>query len=193
MKRKRHVVSEAKKLVRKKLGNGEPGHDYWHCHRVVQIALKIGKKEKANLLVLELAGWLHDIAIDDDKPNHEKTGAKMARKFLEKQEVNPKVIDQVVDCILRHRFSKNIKPQTLEEKIIQDADKLDALGAMGIARAFLVAGKFRVTVHDPKIKPSFEHYLKKGLSTTTINHFYEKLFKLRGMLHTKTAQQIAKK
>lgn len=116
----------------------------------------------------------------------------MARKFLTQRGVTPAIIDQVVGCILKHRFSKNRKVTTLEEKIIQDADKLDALGAVGIARVFLVADKYRQTLYDPKMKPSFQFYLREGRSNTTINHFYDKLFKLRGMLHTKAAKQIAK-
>ncbi len=101
------------------------------------------------------------------------------------------IIKQVVNCIKKHRFSKAIRAEILEEKILQDADKLDALGAIGIARLFILAGKHGQTTHDPKVKPDFDYYLKTGRSTTTINHFYDKIFKLKELLHTQKAKKIA--
>ena len=150
-------------------------------------------KEKANLKVLELAAWLHDIAIVDDKANHEITGSKFSQQFLTKLNLNKEIIQAVVTCIKNHRFSKNCPVETLEEKILQDADKLESMGAIGIARLFRLSGRFGQTMHDPKIKPDFNHYLKHGRSNTTINHFYDKMFKLKDLLHTKTARQIAQK
>lgn len=184
------VLNKVKKVVWKELKNESSGHDYWHCLRVVQNALFIGKKEKANLQVLELAAWLHDIAAGKDK-DHEIRSAQFAKRFLSGLKVDKEITKQVVSCVKKHRFSKGIKPETLEEKIIQDADKLDALGAIGIARLFILAGKYRQITHSPKTKPDFDYYLKHGRSNTTINHFYDKLFKLKGLLHTKTAKKIA--
>lgn len=191
MRNYKEILKEVKKLVRQELKNESTGHDYWHCYRVVQNALLIGKKEKANLKVLELAAWLHDIAAGKDR-DHEIRGAKIAGKFLSKLKVDKETIRQVVGCVKKHRFSKAMRLKTLEEKIIQDADKLDALGAMGLARVFILAGHYGQTTHDPKIKPDFTYYLKHGRSNTTINHFYDKVFKLRKRLYTKTAQKIAK-
>lgn len=191
MKNKNIVLSKIKKLVSEKLKNESSGHDYWHCYRVVKTSLIIGKKEKANLEVLELSGWLHDIAIIDNKKDHEGKGAKFAEAFLSKLKVDNKIIQKVANCIKKHRFSKGIKADTLEEKILQDSDKLDALGAIGIARLFVHGGKSGQILHDPFIKPDFDSYLKNGRSTTTINHFYDKLFKLKSLLHTKTAKEIA--
>lgn len=185
------ILKAVKKLVWQKLKNEPTGHDYWHCFRVAQNALLIGKKERTNLKVLELAAWLHDIAANKDK-NHEKRGAKAAQKFLSKLGVDEETTDKVANCIKKHRFSKRIKPKILEERIIQDADKLDALGAMGLARAFILAGHYGQTTYNPKIKPDFAYYLKHGRSNTTINYFYDKVFKLKKLLHTKTARKIAK-
>jgi len=184
------ILNAVKKSVWKKLRNESTGHDYWHCYRVAKNVLLIGKKEKANLQVLELAAWLHDVAAGVDK-DHEIRSAQFARKFLSNLNVDQKIIKEVVNCIRKHRFSKGTRAKTLEEKIIQDADKLDALGAIGLARLFILAGKHGQITYDPRISPDFDYYLKHGGSNTTINHFHDKLFKLRKLLHTKTAKKIA--
>jgi len=186
------TLEKVKKLVWKNLKNESSGHDYWHSYRVVKTSLFIGRQEKANLKVLELAGWLHDIAIVDNKKDHEIKGAQFAKEFFSKLEIDEKIIKKVVDCIRSHRFSKGIKAETIEEKILQDADKLDALGAMGLARLFSGAGKYKQIIHNPRIKPDLDYYFKHGRSSSTINHFYDKLFKLKGLLHTTTAKQVAK-
>jgi len=185
------VLSKVKKIVREKLKYESTGHDYWHCYRVVQTVLTIGRKEKADLKVLELAAWLHDIAIVEDKKNHETKGSLYAEKLLTKLNVDKDIVEKVALCIQKHRFSKGILGDTIEEKILQDADKLDALGALGLARLFTLGGKYGQILHDPKIKPNFKYYLKNGRSNSTINHFYDKLFKLKNLLHTKTAKTIA--
>jgi len=190
MKNYKKVLGEVKKLAWKKLKNESTGHDYWHCFRVVQNALRIGKKEKANLQILELSGWLHDIATHPDK-DHEIRSANFAQGFLSDLGVDKETTKRVANCIKKHRFSKGIKAEILEEKIIQDADKLDALGAIGLARVFIGGGKYGQTTHDPKVKPDFDYYLKTGRSSTTINHFYDKIFKLKELLHTQTAKKIA--
>jgi len=185
------VLKKTKSLVKKNLGSDSSGHDYYHCQRVVNMAIKIGKKEGADLKVLELAGWLHDIAVLKDKPHHENTGAKKAQRFLTKLKVDPNLVKQITSCIQQHRFSKNIKPSSLEAKIIQDADKLDAIGAIAIARVFMHAGHANQTIYNPKLKPSLSYYLKHGQSNTTLNHFKDKLFKLKNLLHTKSAKQLS--
>lgn len=189
---KQKIIKKVQKIVKTKLWDESSGHDYWHCYRVVQTVLAIGKKEKADLQILELAGWLHDIAIPESRRDHEIKSAQFAKKFLSKLEVDEKIINQVTNCIKKHRFSKGMKTKTLEEKILQDADKLDVLGAIGIARTFIFSGRYGQITHNPKIKPKFDYYLKHGKSKTTINHFYDKLFKLKGLLHTKTAKKIAR-
>jgi len=158
---------------------------------VAQTAKFIAEKEKANVQTVELASWLHDIEANPDK-DHEVRSARSARKILNNLKVDKEIVDKVVYCIKNHRFSKGIKPKTQEGKIIQDADKLDALGAIGLARLFILAGKVGQTIYDPNLKPSFDFYLKHGVSNTTINHFYDKLFKLKNLMHTKTGRKIAK-
>ena len=190
MRNYKEVLKTVKEEVKKRL-KSESAHDYWHCYRVVQMAGFIGEKEKADLTVLELAGWLHDIAHPINKMDHDIEGAKFVRKYLPNLGVDKKIVDKVANCIKNHRFLKGKKANSLEEQILQDADKLDALGAVGIARLFTVAGEHGQTMYDPKVIPDFEHYLKNDLSKTTIAHFYDKLFKLKDLMHTKTAGKIA--
>lgn len=185
------VLSHVKTIVQKKLKHESSGHDYWHCYRVVQTALVIGKKEHADLNVLELSAWLHDIAIIEDKKMHEEKGALVAKRLLTQLNVDGDTVDAIARCIRKHRFSKGLKADTREEKILQDADKLDALGALGLARLFTLGGKYGQILYDPKIKPNFSYYLKHNRSNSTINHFYDKLFKLKKLLHTKTAKVVA--
>ncbi len=186
------IIKQVKKISLEKLKKGSSGHDYWHAYRVCKLALSIGKQEKANLKILEIASFLHDIGITQDKKDHEIKGAQFAKELLTKLNLDQNFIKKTVNCIKKHRFSKAIKAITLEEKILQDADKLDALGAIGISRLFVVAGEWGQLIYDPDIKPDFNYYLKIGASNSTINHFYDKLFKLKNLLHTKTAKKIAK-
>ena len=184
------IVFKVKIFVRKKLKHKSSGHGYWHAYRVAQMAIFIGQKEKADLKVLELAGFLHDIGNDKDN-DHEIKGAKISQGFLTKLKVNERIIKQVTYCVKNHRFSKGVIPKTLEAKIIQDADKLDALGAIEIVRVFSVSAAKKRKTYDPNVKPDFNYYLKHGVSRTAINHFYEKLFKLKNLMYTKTAKKIA--
>ena len=192
MKNYKKILEAVKKEVKKRL-KSESAHDYWHCYRVVQTAKYIGRKEKADLVVLEFAAWLHDIAHPVSKMDHDIEGAKLAKKFLTAHRVDKQLVEKIVSCIRKHRFIKGKKANSLEEKILQDADKLDALGAVGIVRVFTVAGEHGQTIHNPKVKSDFSYYLKNDLSKTTIAHFYDKLFKLKKLMHTETAKKIAEK
>jgi len=185
------IVDIIQNEVKRRLKGESSGHDYWHCYRVVQTALVIGRKEKANLYVLELACWLHDSMIVESKKDHEVKGALFAEKLLRQLNVNKGIVEKVSQCIRKHRFSKGIHADTLEEKILQDADKLDALGALGLARLFTLGGKYGQILHDPQLKPSFAYYLQHGRSNSTMNHFTDKLFKLKKLLHTSAARNIA--
>jgi uncharacterized protein len=186
------IIRAIKKEVKKRLDN-EIAHDYWHVYRVVRMALKIGRKEKANLKVLELAGWLHDVAYPDSKKKHDLYGAEFSRRFLTGYKLDKKIIDQVAYCIQTHRFVKGKKPKNLEAKILQDADKLDTLGAVGLARIFSLSGEMKQKIHDPSLKPDFDYYLSNNLSKSAIAHFEDKIFKLKGLMYTKTAKKIAEK
>jgi uncharacterized protein len=190
------LIKKTEEFVKKTM-KGDPGHDWSHVNRVRNLAVYIGKKEKANLLVVELAALLHDVADYKFHKGNDKVGGQLARQWLSKNKLDQNVVDHIVYIIDNVSFKgAGVKydMKTLEGKIVQDADKLDALGAIGIARAFSFGGLFNRPMFDSNIKPvmhdSFSKY--KNGKATTINHFYEKLLLLKDRMHTKTARQIAK-
>ena len=185
------IIKEVKKIVKHRLNKESSGHDFWHCQRVVNLALKIGKKEKANLIVLELAGWLHDLGATVGRKNHEIRSAKQAKIILDRLKINPKITDRVIACIKNHRFTTG-KVETLEDTVLRDADKLDIIGAIGVARLFQFAGKYNRPIHDGKIAPNIERYKTTGRSRTMMEHVYEKIFLLPNLLQTKTARKIGR-
>jgi len=185
------IVKEIKKEVKKKLEGESTGHNHWHCFRVVKLALKIGRKENADLKVLELAGWLHDIAVKKGRKNHEIRSSIQAEKILNKLKTNPELIKRVVKCIKNHRFTTG-KTETLEDKVLRDADKLDVMGALGVARLFAFAGHYKKPFHDGKIHANTKKYIKTGYSRTIIEHYYDKIFLLPKLLNTKTGKQIGR-
>lgn len=174
----------------------DPGHDWFHVDRVRKLALYIAKKEKADLFIVELSALLHDIADYKFHKGNDKLGGQVTSKWLKKNGLDRdvvKVITDIVDNISFRGAQAKYTMKTLEGKIVHDADKLDALGAIGIARTFNFGGKFGASIHLPGTKPtlhsSFAQY--KKLSASTINHFYEKLLLLKDRMHTKTAKRIA--
>lgn len=189
---KKKIVDKVKKIVYQKLKNESSGHDYWHCFRVATLAEQIGRKYKADIFALKLAGFLHDIASLEDRQTHNILGAQRADRIMRDLKVDQKTREKVKLCILHHRYSgKEITNLSIEEKIIQDSDKIDVLGAIGIARIFAFAGKYDIPTHDPKIKADPEKYLIVGHGSTAINHFQEKIFKVIDKMHTPMAKTIA--
>lgn len=194
---KKSVIEKTEEFVRKNLEKESSGHDWWHIDRVRKIAKFIARKEGGNSFVIELASLLHDVADWKFHGGDEKIGSKVARKWLEGLDVDESVINHVCYIMDEMPFkgakTVSTKMKTLEGRIVQDADRLDAIGAIGIARCFAYGGKKGRTIHDPTLKPifhkSFEEY-KTG-SMTSINHFYEKLLLLKGRMNTKTAKNIA--
>ena len=182
--------------VKKSLKNDSSGHDWWHTYRVWKMAKYIGAKEPVDMFVVELAALLHDIA--DWKFHHgdATVGPKLARKSLSKHRVSKNTIDNVCEIIETISF-KGAKVmssmKTIEGKVVQDADRLDAIGAIGIARTFAYTGNKNRPIYDPNKKAilhnSKEEYLKSDSSA--INHFYEKLLLLKNLMNTKTARKIA--
>jgi uncharacterized protein len=178
------------------LGHDKTGHDWWHIHRVWQTALYIAKKEKANLLVVQLAALLHDIADWKFNNGDDKESARLAQEWLVSIGLEEESIAHICDIINAVTFKgAGVENQikTLEGKAVQDADRLDALGAIGIARAFTYGGYKGMPMYDPAIESrlhtSFEEYKKhKG---TTINHFYEKLLLLKDLMNTVTGKRLA--
>lgn len=167
-------------------------HSRSHVERVYNLAMRMAKKENADLDVVKASALLHDIAraVEDEGKieDHAAEGAKMARRILREVNFPEEKIEKVVHCIEVHRFKKNAKTESLEAKILQDADRLDIIGAVGIARVFSRGGWQNMPLHDPSIPPK-EKY--DGRSLTSVNHFYEKILKIKDTLNTSTAKEIA--
>ena len=190
------IIEKTRKYIEDKLKNDASGHDYWHVYRVWRNAILIGKSESVDMFVVELAALLHDIADWKLYNGDEEIGPKKAREWLESLKVGEKIISQICDIIRDMSFKGagvNSKISTKEGEVVQDADRLDAIGAIGIARTFAYGGSKGREMHNPNIKPemhhSFEQYKKN--TSSTINHFYEKLFLLKNLMNTETAKRIA--
>jgi uncharacterized protein len=167
-------------------------HDKYHIERVYNLALRIAHEEKADTDTIKAAVLLHDIARaqeDEGKiDDHASEGAKMARKILTEVDFPKQKIPNVIHCIETHRFRKRLPPKTLEAQILQDADRLDIIGAIGIARVFTRGGWSNTPIHDPKIKPKKQY---DGKSETSTNHVQEKLLEIKDTINTRTAKKIA--
>jgi uncharacterized protein len=167
-------------------------HSKSHIERVYNLTMRIAKKENADLDVVKASALLHDIAraMEDEGKieDHAAEGAKMARRILRKVNFPKEKIEKVIHCIEKHRFKKNVKAESLEAKILQDADRLDMIGAIGIARVFVRGGWQNMPIYDPLIPPKKRY---NGRSLTSVNHFYEKILKIKNTLNTDTAKEIA--
>lgn len=190
---KENIIELARVYVKNKFENEYSGHDYFHTLRVFNMATNIAKSEGADLEIVQLAALLHDV---DDRKISPQTYEKQtnARSFLKLNSVDDIRIESICQIIREISFGANDSaPTTLEGKCVQDADRLDAIGAIGIARAFAYGGNHNRHMYHPEIKPQLnmtkEEYVKS--ESTTINHFYEKLFKLTDLMNTKTAKSIA--
>jgi len=184
---------ELRKKVKEYMESGG-SHEFSHVERVYNLAVKIAENEKADLDIIKAAALLHDIArIKEDNGEikcHAEEGAKIAGEILEKTDFPKEKIVHVCECIRVHRFSKGLKAETKEAMIIQDADRLDALGAIAIARIFAYGGKKGRIMHLPDIKPREN---SDGESKTSFIHFYEKILKIKPeIFNTITAKRIAK-
>ncbi len=193
---KASILSNTEKFVRQRMMTAEGGHDWWHVFRVWKTARKIAEKENVDLFVVELAALLHDIADPKFHDGNEEIGPDTARVFLEGQRVEPEITDHVVNIIKNMSFKNSlgeVRFHSKEMDVVQDADRLDAIGAIGIARAFNYGGFKNRPLFDPDIKPSLfmtkEEY-KQGTSPT-VNHFYEKLLLLKDKMNTKTGKDLA--
>ncbi len=191
-----HIIRKTAEFARETLSGDGSGHDWWHVYRVWKTAVKIAQQEQADLFVVELAALLHDIADWKFHDGDENAGPKAARAWLEKLGVEKEVNDHVCEIIAGISFKgAGVKTPmlTLEGRVVQDADRLDAIGAIGIARAFAYGGSKGREMHTPGEKPvlhpSFDAYKKsKG---STINHFYEKLLLLKDQMNTPAAKEMA--
>ena len=187
------LMERAQTYVRELFENEYSGHDYFHTLRVFKMATHLAECEGADLEIVQLAALLHDV--DDRKLSPETyQNQANARTFLLSNEVDAETVERICQMIREISFGANdTPPATLEGKCVQDADRLDAIGAVGIARAFAYGGHHNRYMHHPDIPPHLnmtkEEYVKS--ESTTINHFYEKLFRLTGMMNTPTAIEIA--
>jgi uncharacterized protein len=188
------VLKQTEEYVRKTLEGEGSGHDWWHIQRVRNNALHIGKEENADLFVVELVALLHDIA--DWKSHEEKAGPVAARAWLEKLGVDESIISHVCDIIAHMSFKgAGVKSElhSKEGKVVQDADRLDALGAIGIARCFAYGGNKQREIYNPNIKPALHQTAEeyKNNKGTSINHFYEKLLLLKDRMNTAAGKKLA--
>lgn len=192
------IIQDTIAFVKQKLEKTESGHDWFHVERVYKNALLIAKEENCNVIVVKLGALLHDIADSKFHDGDETIGPKIAQDFLISKNIEESIIEQVTDIIKNisfkgGNFENNTK--TIELEIVQDADRLDAIGAIGIARAFNYGGFKNRTIYNPEIAPNMhmdkEQYKKSD--APTINHFYEKLLLLKDKMNTATAKKIAQR
>ena len=196
MKIKEDQISKTITFVKEQLKDAEGGHDWFHIERVYKNALLIAKHEEVDEFVVQLGALLHDIADSKFQHGDETVGPKIARKFLTEINVDATSIKHVINIIKHISFGGGNELQTFkspELDVVQDADRLDALGAIGIARTFNYGGFKNRTLYDPSIFPNLnmskEEY--KASNAPTINHFYEKLLLLKDQMNTETGRQIA--
>lgn len=183
-------------FVKQKLENAEAGHDWFHIERVYKNALLIAQDEVCDIQIVKLGALLHDIADSKFNDGDETIGPKVARAFLESQKVSEEIIVHVINIIENISFKGGNfekKFNSIELEIVQDADRLDAIGAIGIARTFNYGGFKNRQLYNPEIAPklnmSKEEYKKS--EAPTINHFYEKLLLLKDKMNTKTGKNLA--
>ena len=190
------LVQNAAKFIKEIFQNDFSGHDFFHSMRVYRTAINIAEAEHADMQVVALAALLHDV---DDRKLSPMTAEKKenAARFMRSQNVPESEIRQVCQIIDEVSFkgTDSVRPSTPEGKCVQDADRLDALGAIGIARTFAYGGSHNRTIYDPELPPrtamnQAQYYSSKS---TSLNHFYEKLFLLEGMMNTETGKAIARK
>ena len=192
------IINNTILFVKNQLTHAEGGHDWFHIERVYKNALLIAEEEECDLTVVKLAALLHDIADSKFHGGDEMVGPKTARTFLESQNVSEAIISHVIAIIENisfkgGNFEKKFNSKELE--IVQDADRLDAIGAIGIARTFNYGGFKNRPLYNPNIQPNLnmskEEY--KNSESPTLNHFYEKLLLLKDKMNTETGKKIAQK
>ena len=194
---KQLIIKRIQENVKETLRGETTGHDWWHAWRVWKLAKKIAKKERGDLFVIELAALLHDVE-DWKFSGKRNSGINLAKKWLTELKVAKKTINHICHIIKNISFKgagvKN-KIKTKEGMIVQDADRIDVLGAIGIARTFAYGGYVGREIYNPQIKPKLHRTFKeyKESKSTSINHFYEKLLLLKDRLNTKTAKKMATK
>jgi len=191
------LIEDTINFVKSELKNAEGGHDWFHIERVYHNTLLIAKNESVNITIVSLAALLHDIADPKFNNGDETIGPRVASEFLLKQNVSSEIIEHVTQIIdnmsFKNSFDLNPSFTSKEMEVVQDADRLDAIGAVGIARCFNYGGFKNRPLYNPEIKPNLKMTKAeyKDSEAPTINHFYEKLLLLKDQMNTKTGKRIA--
>ena len=190
------VILSTIDFVKIKLRDAEGGHDWWHIYRVWKTTKQIAKTENVDLFIVELGALLHDIADSKFNNGDEIIGPKIAAEFLQSQNVSEIVMNHVVEIIKNISFKGGKEIQqfnSIELDVVQDADRLDALGAIGIARAFNYGGFKNREIYNPEVEPNLNMNKSEYKKSTapTINHFYEKLLLLKNRINTETGKKLA--
>jgi len=195
---KNQIINQTAEYIKLRLSGEGSGHDWWHVYRVWKNAVHIAESEHADLFIVELAALLHDIADWKFNDGNDDIGPQLAKEWLDKLGVEESTVSHVCRIIKDISFKGAgvaTGMNSIEGKIVQDADRLDAIGAIGIGRAFAYGGSNGREMYNPELKPqkhdSFEQY--KNSRGSSINHFYEKLLLLRELMNTDTARKIAEK
>jgi uncharacterized protein len=189
------LIAEIRAEARRLFDDSRGSHDWDHTERVYRLCLRIGRREGADLTVLQLAALLHDIGRGEEdrsngKVSHDLAGAGLARGILEAHGLDRKTVSRVVHCIRSHRFRKGVAPRTLEAKVLFDADKLDSIGAVGIGRAFLFAGEVGATLHRRDVdEDASRPYTRED---TAYREFRVKLRKVRDRMLTAEGKRMAR-
>jgi uncharacterized protein len=190
------IIDKTILFVKEKLQHAEGGHDWFHIERVFKNAVSIAHEEVCNVTIVKLGALLHDIADSKFHDGDEEIGPKTARKFLESENVSEEIIEHVIQIIKNISFKGGNFEKTFSSKeleVVQDADRLDALGAIGIARAFNYGGFKNRALYNPNSAPKLnmtkEEYKKSD--SPTLNHFYEKLLLLKDKMNTETGKKLA--
>ncbi len=190
------IIQNSIIYVKNELKDAEGGHDWFHIERIYKNALLISESEEVDKTVVSLGALLHDIADSKFHNGDETLGPKKARQYLKTQNISEDIIEHVVKIIENISFKGGNKTQAFQSKeldVVQDADRLDALGAIGIARTFNYGGFKNRKIYDPEIKPNLNMNPSeyKASDAPTINHFYEKLLLLKDRMNTETGRKIA--
>jgi uncharacterized protein len=187
-------AKDVKAFARKQFSNARGSHDWEHTERVFRLCMHIGQVERADLEVLGIAAYLHDIGrpFEDETKGavcHAQKGAEMAEDFLAEHPVSNEQRDNIIHCIQAHRFRRKDRPETLEAKVLFDADKLDAIGAVGIARTFLFAGEVGAKIHNPHVAlDKTQPYTEED---TGYREYKLKLCKIKDRMLTNEGQRLA--